>query len=365
MAVPEAGIPLKLLLSLLAGSGGELGAQRMRSEPVNIPGALLRGATEMALTGTGELLPPVSHAVGHALVKSGLNVGKAPVEEAVRIAEQQAGARVAPSSIDLADEAITRRLAPGEGPRMLPGYRGSGYTKMTAEQSLIANERNALIDAARQRGVTATRYDFVGPLQAEREQIASLPNGSANAKRFDALWKDFIKQGRVHPDLPPGPNNPMKQLDPTQWEKLKEDWAGWAKKAYKGSDEKLAVLDRFSAAIAKAAREKIEGLTPPAVQGGIGRIAELNRNYQNTIPITDALYNAELPRASTGSLKDLNPLHLASPSLRGRAGLALTEPVLYDYLRQAPRSTVLGIMGLLQLLQDKSANDSTAVARPQ
>jgi hypothetical protein len=155
----------------------------------------------------------------------------------------------------------------------------------------------------------------------------------------------------------------MKQLDPTQWEKLKEDWADWAQKAYKGSDEKLAVLDRFSAAIAKAAREKIEALTPPAVQGGIGRIAELNRRYQNTIPITDALRNAEMPRASTGSLKDLNPLHLASPSLRGRAGLLLTEPLLYEVLQQAPRSTVLGAMGLLQMLQDKSANDSTAVAR--
>lgn len=354
-AVPPAA-PIAWLMRMLAAGGAsgvtDLGVQAARGKELDVPGAVLRGATDMGGQGVGELLGVGIPAAGRQLVKSGLNVGKPQAAYAVEMGSQLAGKPVRYADVDLADQAIKEGVAPGGK---------LGQPRMQELKAEPMRRRKAILDRETKAGKTATRMDFTNEISALKKRLARGPNGTKNAERIDALLEDFIDQGRTKPGKPLK-GNPMKKMSPNEWEKMKEEWQAWAKTAYrKDSGELGAINDEFSKAIAKAVQDRIEALTPPAVPGGVGEIAAANRRYRELLPLDEAVNNAELPSKGIASFKDMNPLRVLSPNVRGRAGLMLSNPALARGAREAPRAAGASAYALMEMLRAAQAEEEQGV----
>jgi hypothetical protein len=376
MLVPEATIPAALLRMAIAGGTGaaaDAGVQSLRGQPVDAS-SLGRGALEGLFQGGAEVLSPFLKMLSHALMKSALNVKPSVVDDAVRIRSMQENRIVAPHEIDLAGDAIKQRLAPGTA--KLTPWNESGYHQINEAQTERMTRRAEILKDATSRGVTYTAQDFTTHLPELRKDMRLGPNGVKNSETLQSVIDDFITQfrepdrvvkyktstGKVATRTVKGK---MLQFTPENVEMLKEKWQTWAQNAYKTKNaEKLAVLEKFTEAIAKGMKERLQELTPAAVAGGVGELEAINRAHQASLPLEQALYDAEKPRASLGgSLKDLNPVHLMTPPVRGRA--ALLGDVLAGPTARAvgPHATTGALYSLMELLKDNTAADSTAGAK--
>lgn len=359
MLVPES-IPLSLLARMaaagLASTATDAGIQTARHQ---IPDAssLGRGALDAGGELGGVLLTKLLGPTAHALMSSGMSVPKKVIKDAVETRSALLGRQVLPHEIDLPAEAIKDRIAPGKKPWYMPGsQKETGARIMADTQSDLMTRRAQALADADASGATFTRQDFLDGFQALRREVASLPNGSKNLDALDNIADDFLQQGRVDPKAAANAKgNRFVRIKPSDVETMKEQWQAFAKRAYKGTaDETLPILDKFSELVASNLRMKLEGLTPPAVPGGVGEIASLNRAYRANLPMVAAMTEAEMPRAAPSSLRDLNPVHLASPGARGRAALFLTEPgtrVAAHNLPRAAGALPFTLMDLLDMAQ--------------
>ena len=337
--VPEALPVAWLLKALAAGTSSGLADAGIQTARGEVPDAtsLGRGALDAGGEILGGILGLARMKSAHGLMKSALSVGKPVTDRAIETRSALLGRDVLPHEIDLAQDAITARLAPGKGPRLY--HPESGAKAMGETQAELMAKRAQHLADADKRGVTFTRQDFTNGYNALWAEVGSLPNGSKKQKLLQSIMDDYLQQGRVNPQaLPNAKGNSFRRIKPSEAEDMKESWAAFAKRAYKGNaDETLPILDKFSELIAKNVREKIAGLTP-GVGGGPGAIESLNRAYRANLPLEDALTQAEYPRSNDFSLKDLNPVRLASPGVRGRAALMLTEPLIKFGVHNAPRT---------------------------
>lgn len=370
MLIPEAA-PVAWLLRMLTagglGTAGEFGAQKIRGEQTNVPGALLRGGLELGGQGVGELASPLVKLGAHGLMKSALNVNKGTTEEAARIVGQQTKQLAAPSDVDLAQQAIDKRVSPGKALFNERGpYPGSGYKKIKGEQDAIAAERSTLLGNFKKQGHHATVNDLTKYYPEARADFATSKDPKDRLwfeKRIQTFFNENTKLvkgkgGRVFrkpTDIPPDELADLVTTWSTEAEKVLKDPHAIPSKTREATFKKY---------VAKAGREWLRDLTPSAVKGGIGRIEELNRAYQANIPLETALWDAELPRGVSGGLKDMNPLHAISPSVRGRAALALTEPALHGPLglRSAPRHIPASVYALIELMRGRAGADTTGVS---
>jgi hypothetical protein len=356
--VPEVAGPMWLLRALAAGTASGLTDAGVQTARHLTPDgtSIGRGALDMGGEIAGGLISKLLPAMGKGLMKSALNVPKSVVNDAIESRSALLGRQVLPHEIDLAKEAINARIAPGEKPSWMMGQKETGARLMNDTQAGLMADRAKHLADADARGITFTRQDFTDGFQALKREVSKLPNGATKEKQLQAIMDDFLQQGRVNPKAAPNAKgNVFERLKPSATEKMKEDWQDFAKRAYKGTaDETLPILDRFTELVARNIRGKIEGLTPPALPGSPGAIEALNRQYRQSLPLTDAMTAAEYPRASLGSIKDMNPMHLASPGARGRAALFLTDPTVKFLGHNAPRAAgtlPFTLMDLLNLAQ--------------
>lgn len=341
--VPASAPALWLMRALAAGTASGLTDAGVQTARGLTPDAtsIGRGALDMGGEMLGVVISKLLSATGHGLMKSALNVPKSVVNDAIQSRSMLAAHHVLPHEIDLAAEAIKRRIAPGERPGYMPfSQKETGARLMTDAQSELMRRRAAHLADADARGVTFTRQDFTDGFRDLKREVSKLPKGAEKEKQLEAIMQDFLQQGRVNPKAAPNAKgNSFEKLTPSQVETMKEQWQDFAKRAYKGTaDETLPILDRFTELVARNIRAKIEGLTPPAVPGAPGAIEALNRQYRQNIPLVEAMTQAEYPRASLGSIKDMNPVHLASPGARGRAALFLTDPTVLAVGHHLPRA---------------------------
>jgi hypothetical protein len=355
--VPEVAGPMWLLRALAAGTASGLTDAGIQTARHLTPDgtSIGRGALDAGGEILGGLISKVLPWAGHEVMKSAMSTPESLLNKAAESRSMLAGTTVLPNEIDLAKEAIDARISPGTRPAIdltLRPQKENGARVVFNQRRALMTERARLLDAADQSGVTFTRQDFTDGFRDLKREVSKLPRGAEKEKQLEAIMQDFLQQGRVNPKAAPNAKgNAFERMKPSQIEKMKEDWQDFAKRAYKGTaDETLPILDRFTELVARNIKGKIEGLTPPTVPGSPGAIEALNRQYRHLKPLQDAMVKADRPRPSVGSLKDLNPMHLASPGARGRAALFLTDPTVNAVGRNLPRAAGTLPFTLMDLL---------------
>ncbi len=335
-----------------AGFGTELGMQQVRGEEFNPKAAAVRGGLEMGGQGLGELVGIGLPAAGKQLVKSGLHVGKPQASAAVEMGEQLAGKPVRYADVDLADQAIKEGVAPGGK---------IGQPKMQELKAAPMRRRAEILAEKTKAGKTFTRQDYMRDIGDLKREILAEGGTVKDIDAIDRLVTEFVEGGRGPSQIIKGRKvqGKMQRDTPEAAEVMKEGRQAKAKALYASSTKGRASLRaRFDEHVAHSIMRRLEELTPPAVPGGHGEIESLNRRYRSLLPLDEAVKNAELPRASSGNFKDLNPLHLVSPNVRGRAGLMLASPTASAVGRQAPRAAGSAAYALMQMLRDRSAADA-------
>jgi hypothetical protein len=225
----------------------------------------------------------------------------------------------------------------------------TGSQAMAKVAGAPMDERALLLKGFDNAGVTATRQTFSGsPYVTQAREAIRRTAGTKGVETFNDMLDDYIaggtekSLGNPKGNVPMGKGNPLRRMPPSEWEADKEDWAKAAK--YGSDPQTQAIKAKLSRALADGMRDHLESLTPEydaagkPIPGAVGRIEQLNRQYQSTLPLTETVNDAELPRGAPAGQSFKNPLGGLPYNEAGRAGLLLRGPGVQNTARYTPEA---------------------------
>jgi len=359
-AVPEAAplaILTKLALAFGAGTGGELGGQAIRREPLDLGRAAMRGGLESVATGAGEALVPFTRMAARLPE----DLGAAALAPPTRLGLKSAGPTGGPTGLQVA---LREGVMPG--PPLL--YKGTSEMEsrlaasQAAERATVEHfEAQAKSSPARELGKGVSRtvpevnlsqiaskaYQNI----VERMGPALKPAAKVELQSLtDEMSTRALSNVEGRPiEIPQTPKDIWRlkrSLDsPPTRERLR------AAQATPKSD----MEDAFEKEVANEARAWLRVNVP-----GLGRQMQRTSELMRAEPMIAYAESQPVVASREGAFAAARDLTMtrermgkAALRLRGTARLAET-PATRGAVRQAPRALGLGIDEALQLLKGRA-----------
>lgn len=331
MAAPEVVAPVAglariapwLLRAGAAGVGGavgDIGAQGLTGEPLDVSKALSRGVGEMAAQGIGEAGVGLATGAAEGLYRGALRPGLKLTKEATRTASRLAQEKVGPDVASLAKQGLRERIPLGRG------FTGTGSEKLERiAVPEIAAKTDALkvADRSRWKFNPQRLADGITDLKAE---VMGEVGGKDKAALIDQMWADELSKyhNTTYPSGKPRPGAPkINRMSASELDEQVLKWQKQADYSKDAEDPKEALKARVAKALAREGRAHLRAIQTPMRSGATAGevIAAANDRLSELHPITDAVSQAEL-RMESGTGGSVFPwyVHAGAPAAGAAIG---------------------------------------------
>jgi hypothetical protein len=307
--------------SLAGGAGGELGVQGLAGENLDPRAAASRGVAETAASLGGDLFNLGGRQFAEGTYRGVLRPGAKLADQAAENEARLLGKPVQYHEADLARQALRDRVPIG------PGIGGTGAQRIKALNAPSNDLLTQALTDADKAGVDFQIGDVLDGIPDLRKELLKETDGKKKVAALDRLTSDMRSQFYT-----PGANGTfgkVQRISPQELQDLKGTWQKQLESYYKSQspDERQALTMRFTDALAKSARSKLEAIGTPNVLTGTtlgDDIARANAELSRRKALGTAVDNVEAGLAG-GTRGTGAPwwTHAGTPAMGAGAGFAL------------------------------------------